>query len=172
MFNLESRGRTIKQYLGEKEALDEETQEILKTGRVPRQVYTYLRFLAARDIQRKRHYLFLEGHPSPTTKFWRAKLRDDTRRRLRNYLLGLRSAPSEIKVESTEDNTQISRLVRKKIAAKARGENFNQIIQRRKRSQASSAARQIISSRVSISLYAASRSMVISSTQWSHLSEL
>ena len=68
IFELDSNGQTIKQYLGEKEAQDKETTELVGNNRVPRGVYMYLRFLAAREIQRKRNFLFTQSLPSPSIK--------------------------------------------------------------------------------------------------------
>ena len=142
VFELDSLGQTIKQHLGEREAQDKETNELVKEGKVPRQVYLYLRFLAAREIQRKRTLLFQQGAPTLTIKQWKAKLRDDTRRRLRSFLLGQSSAVEEEKIEeqsglglnpAARDSLKTARMQRKKAAAKDRGENFNKTSQQRKR---------------------------------------
>ena len=85
-FELDSKSQTIKRYLGERKAQDKGIAEIVGDKRVPRCVYLYLRFLSAREIQRKRNYLFAQGQATPSVKQWKQKLRDDIRRRIKSFL--------------------------------------------------------------------------------------
>ena len=87
-FELDSKSQTVKQYLGESAKQDSETVDLVGKNKVPRGVYLYLRFLSAREIQRKRNYLYSQNLPAPTVRRWKQYLRDDTRRRVRSYLLG------------------------------------------------------------------------------------
>lgn len=139
IFELDSNGRTIKQYLGEKEAQDKETTELVGNNRVPRGVYTYLRFLAAREIQRKRNSLFTQSAPSPSIKHWTRKLRDDTRRRVRSYTLGQSSAfERKTEEQSSLPVVPTGAMQKKKAAALERGVNLNKISQQRKRQRQAS----------------------------------
>ena len=135
IFELDSSSQTVKQYLGEKAKQDSETATLVGDNKVPREVYLYLRFISAREIQRKRNYLYTQGEPAPSVKQWKQYLRDDTRRRIRGYLLGQNgSAFGEKPVEeSSVPAAPINVMQKKKAAAKERGINLNQVSQQRKR---------------------------------------
>ena len=121
-------------YLGEIKAQDQGMAEIVTDKRVPRCVFMYLRFLSAREIQRKRNYLFAQGQPTPSVKQWKQKLRDDLRRRIKCFLQRDPSAMIERPVEECSVPVgKATTMQQRKIAAKERGVNLNQTSQRRKR---------------------------------------
>ena len=81
-FDVDSKTRTIKRYLGERNAQVKGMMEEVTDKRVPRCVFLLLRFITAREIQRKRNFLFAQGQSGPSVKQWKQRMRDDLRRRL------------------------------------------------------------------------------------------
>ena len=139
-FELDSQTRTVKQFLGECEKQDSETIELVGKHKVPQSVYLFLRFLAAKEIQRKRHHIFQNGGTSPTMRVWKQKLRDETRRRIRLYLFGEKNALEDHIVTRSVDDCnvpvqKISTTQKKKQKLREQGRNLNSENQKRKRAR-------------------------------------
>ena len=139
-FELDSQTQTVKQFLGKCDKQDSETMELVGKHKVPQSVYVFLRFLAAREIQRKRRHIFQIGGASPSMRLWKQKLRDETRRRIRLFLFGEKTALDDhIVTRSVEDCNapvpKVSATQKKKQKLKDQGRNLNAENQRRKRAR-------------------------------------
>ena len=119
---------------------DSETIELVGKHKVPQNVYLFLRFLAAKEIQRKRHHIFQNGGTSPSMRVWKQKLRDETRRRIRLYLFGEKNALEDHIVTRSVDDCnapvqKMSTTQKKKQKLREQGRNLNSENQKRKRAR-------------------------------------